>query len=341
METPARTAADARTVFVVHGRDQQARDAIFAFLRSINLKPLEWTTAIGLTGVASPYIGEVLDAAFANAQAIVVLMTPDDIAYLSRDLIGPGDNSDEVRPSGQARPNVLFEAGMAMGRAPARTVLVQCGDLRPFSDIGGRHALRWDNTPEGRAELAARLRRAGCDVDTDGIDWLRTGTVRFRSPAVSLVNDRGSIPGKSDPDSDTDAVSGGYRCEYYPSLTMITSGGRPFSPFRRNERFHVSVKFKNTGTLSWVRDGYGSVRLGTSHPRDRWSKIGVPSWFSVNRPAVVNEAVVIPGEYGTFEFDSQIPSGTEVTMVEHFNLVAEYVVWFPGEGCKLTFDVTE
>ena len=58
--------------------------------RSINLKPLEWTTAIGLTGVASPYIGEVLDAAFANAQAIVVLMTPDDIVYLSRDLVACG-----------------------------------------------------------------------------------------------------------------------------------------------------------------------------------------------------------------------------------------------------------
>ena len=71
-------------------------------------------------------------------------------------------------------------------------------------------------------------------------------SARLRSPAVSLVNDKNSISGKIDSDSDTDAVSGGYRCEYYPSLTMTTSDGRPVSSLRHNERFHVSLKFKNT-----------------------------------------------------------------------------------------------
>jgi hypothetical protein len=37
------------TVFVVHGRDIAARDAVFAFLRSLALKPLEWTQALKLT----------------------------------------------------------------------------------------------------------------------------------------------------------------------------------------------------------------------------------------------------------------------------------------------------
>jgi hypothetical protein len=55
-------------VFVVHGRNLKARDAMFAFLRSLDLKPMEWNQAVGLTGIASPYIGQVLDAGFARTR---------------------------------------------------------------------------------------------------------------------------------------------------------------------------------------------------------------------------------------------------------------------------------
>ena len=55
--------SDNRSVFVVHGRNEPLRKSIFEFLRSINLSPLEWTTAVELTGEGSPYIGQVLDAA--------------------------------------------------------------------------------------------------------------------------------------------------------------------------------------------------------------------------------------------------------------------------------------
>jgi len=71
-----------RSVFVVHGRNETLRRALFEFLRSIDLAPMEWTRAVELTGVGSPYIGQVLDAAFERAQSIVVLQTPDEIAYL-------------------------------------------------------------------------------------------------------------------------------------------------------------------------------------------------------------------------------------------------------------------
>lgn len=66
-------------------------------------------------------MGEVLDAAFMNGRALVVLLTPDDVAYLHGDYAaGPGDPEAEAK--GQARPNVLFEAGMAMGRNADRTI---------------------------------------------------------------------------------------------------------------------------------------------------------------------------------------------------------------------------
>ncbi|MCU1392058.1 MAG: hypothetical protein JWM34_486 [Ilumatobacteraceae bacterium] len=161
-------------VFVVHGRDLVIRDAMFDFLGALGLRPIEWEHAVALTGKGSPYIGEVLDAAFGHGQAVVVLLTPDDTAYL-RNEFADGDSDPETRPLGQARPNVLFEAGMAMGRNPERTILVEFGELRPFSDMGGRLAVRMNNTGEKRRSLAGRLRTAGCRVDDSGTHWLSAG----------------------------------------------------------------------------------------------------------------------------------------------------------------------
>lgn len=161
-------------MFVVHGRNDDLRKAMFDFLRSINLSPMEWTTAVELTGEGSPYIGQVLDVAFDHAAAIVVLMTPDEIAYL-QPRYGHGEDDAETLPAAQARPNVLFEAGMALGRNSKRTVLVEIGDVRPFSDVAGRHAIRLTNAVSGRQALANRLKTAGCAVDLTGTDWHTTG----------------------------------------------------------------------------------------------------------------------------------------------------------------------
>jgi predicted nucleotide-binding protein len=105
------------------GANLKARDALFHFLRSIGLKPLEWSQAVRGKGKGSPSIGEILDVAFSMAQAVVVLMTPDDIACLREPLRGDKEPSHETQPTPQARANVLFEAGMAMGRHPDRTII--------------------------------------------------------------------------------------------------------------------------------------------------------------------------------------------------------------------------
>lgn len=170
----------ARKVFVVHGRNDAARLAMFAFLRAIGLEPIEWSVAVQMTGEGSPYIGQVLDVAFDAAQAVVVLLTPDDIAYL-RSEYASGDDDPETEPLAQARPNVLFEAGMAIGRHPKRTVLVELGKLRAFSDVAGRHAVRMDSTPQKRQDLARRLENAGCAVNLAGADWMTEGD--FSPPA--------------------------------------------------------------------------------------------------------------------------------------------------------------
>lgn len=179
-------AADTRDVFVVHGRNQRARDAVFCFLRSIDLNPLEWSEAVRATGNPTPYIGDVLKAAFSHAHAVVVLFTPDDEARLREPFRAESDADHETGLTGQARPNVLFEAGMSMGRKPDRTILVELGALRPFSDIAGLHVIKLDNTRQLRWELAQRLLIAGCPVRLDEGSWQTAGD--FEAALTQVVD---------------------------------------------------------------------------------------------------------------------------------------------------------
>jgi predicted nucleotide-binding protein len=164
-----------KDIFVVHGRNERLRRAMFTFLRSLGLNPLEWEEALALTKKGAPYIGEVLDAAFARAGAVIVLLTPDDEARLKSEFLKLEDGPEERELTGQARANVLFEAGMAFGRHQDRTVLAQVGTIRPFSDVAGRHVLHLSNDIGKRQALVNRLRTIGCDLNQVGTDWHHEG----------------------------------------------------------------------------------------------------------------------------------------------------------------------
>jgi predicted nucleotide-binding protein len=166
---------DAKKVFVVHGRDSRLRDDFFLFLRALDLQPMEWSEALKLTGKATLSIGEALESAFKNAQAVIVLLSPDDEVRLSPELWRDIEDGDEKEMKLQARPNVLFEAGAVFATHSDRTLLVEIGEVKPFSDIAGRHVVRLSNSPQRRNKIAERLRTAGCDVSTSGKDWLNTG----------------------------------------------------------------------------------------------------------------------------------------------------------------------
>ncbi len=207
---------DSRRVFVVHGRNLKARDAMFNFLGAIGLDPIEWSEAVKATGSASPYIGEILDVAFSQAQAVVVLMTPDDEARLREPFRNEVDLAYEAVLSGQARPNVLFEAGMAMARDQDRTVLVGLGSLRPFSDIAGRYVIPISDSSQPRQELAQQLQSAGCPINLDGTHWHTAGEF---DRAIDLVSDPRDLPVSSG-----DADGGPQRAS--PSNLSISDGAR-------------------------------------------------------------------------------------------------------------------
>jgi predicted nucleotide-binding protein len=176
------------SVFVVHGRDEKATRSLFSFLRAVGLDPVEWNKAIAKTKKGSPYVGDILDAAFGQAVAVVVLLTPDDVAKLKKEFLKATDPAHERELTGQARANVLFEAGMAFGKNPNSTVLVQVGQLRPFSDVGGRHVVHLSNSPESRQELVTKLANAGCNVDATGTHWLSEGDFSAHPPVRKTRN---------------------------------------------------------------------------------------------------------------------------------------------------------
>ncbi|MEU3255686.1 nucleotide-binding protein [Streptomyces sp. NPDC006997] len=171
----------ARSVFVVHGRDEQARREMFELLRRLDLRPKEWEDLVGATGQTAPFLGEVVAAAPAQAQAALVLLTPDDIVTLHPDLYGPNEPSYETQPVGQPRPNVLIELGMVLMAYPERTLIVEIGSLRPIADIAGRNVIRFDGSETALGKVVERLKQAGCAVNDTGSDWRQTWPFRHLS----------------------------------------------------------------------------------------------------------------------------------------------------------------
>jgi len=166
-----------KRVWVIHGRNEEFAKSVLQFLRAIGLDPIEWSEARAGTGLSSPYTGEILEAGFDNAQAFVVLLTGDDEARLREEYLRQNDPEYERNLTPQARPNVIFEAGMAFGRDPRKVIFIQQGKLRPFSNISGIHFLELNNTSEKRLEFVRRLMDAGCNIKNfiNKNDWLSVG----------------------------------------------------------------------------------------------------------------------------------------------------------------------
>jgi hypothetical protein len=166
---------DNRKVFVAYGRNIEMKKAMFEFLKALDLFPQDWKDWVASTGKSMPYIGEVLEKAFSDAQAIVILLTPDDEGKMNYNFLTDKDPQYEKQLTPQARQNVIFEAGIAMGYRPNRTIIVQIGNIRPFSDIGGRHTIIMDNSTERRGDLAQRLHTAGCPTNTYTDAYFKAG----------------------------------------------------------------------------------------------------------------------------------------------------------------------
>lgn len=169
----ANSNTDPKRVFVVHGRNTALTRALYSFLRALKLTPFEWEEAVALIG-GSPYVGDVVVEGMKRAQATVILLTPDESVSIRPELSN-GEHDPDLTPQFQPRPNVIFEAGISLAIDEKRTIIVEVGKQRSFSDIFGRHLVRLDNTASRRNALAGRLKAAGCAVDNGGEHWLTEG----------------------------------------------------------------------------------------------------------------------------------------------------------------------
>jgi predicted nucleotide-binding protein len=164
----------ARNVFVVYGRDGALVRSFFDLLYAVKLQPLEWEMLVRLTGTTAPYLGDAVRNAPLQARANLVLLSPDDVVKLHPDLHQDGDQDYERATSGQARPNVLFELGLAYAAAPERTVIVEIGNMRPIADLAGLNVIHFDGSALAIKKVIGRLTQAGCPADTSGEHWLDT-----------------------------------------------------------------------------------------------------------------------------------------------------------------------
>jgi len=126
-----------KRVFIIYGRDIEAHRELVKFITSLGLKELPFENVADELG-PNPFIADIVRSGINKADAVIALFTPDEHASLYSPETGVAQGSDEAR--WQARPNVIFEAGVALGIAEEKTILVTLGgDIRLFSDLAGMH----------------------------------------------------------------------------------------------------------------------------------------------------------------------------------------------------------
>jgi predicted nucleotide-binding protein len=162
-----------RGIFVIFGRNTKARDAVFKFLQSLGLQPEDYRKAMRHVKGAPRHIIDIVKKGLSRNYAAVVLMTPDDEARTRREF---RTEATEGILRGQARPNVLFEAGMAVATRPRRTVFVVMGKHRPiFSDLSGIQLVKLSNSQQKREEFRQWLINARCGINHSSTGWRRAG----------------------------------------------------------------------------------------------------------------------------------------------------------------------
>jgi predicted nucleotide-binding protein len=166
------------SMFVVHGRDTKLNQDMYSFLAAIGIVPMEWDHAIkAAKGGANPIVGDVIRHIMEKVQGVMVLLSPDEEARLSPKLASPTDKKKKRHLKGlQPRPNVILEAGLALGAHSDKTILVQVGDLREISDIAGMHMVHLDDSFASRKRLADRLEsKLKFKIDLTGTTWQNVG----------------------------------------------------------------------------------------------------------------------------------------------------------------------
>jgi hypothetical protein len=113
----------------------------------------------------------------------------------------------------------------------------------------------------------------------------------------------------------------------------------PWPVVRAGERTgQITVVYRNSGTQAWVSGSRDhQVNLGIAGDDVSWGPFGI-GWTGPNRPAVQREAVVTPGDLGSFVFELRAPDAPG-TYVLSLRLVVDGVAWLDDGGVFIQITV--
>jgi predicted nucleotide-binding protein len=149
-------------IFVVHGRDPEARDQLELILHRLGLEPF----VLQVTGGGGDTLIEALEKMIgktAQSSFGIVLATPDDIGYLKAD--GPQE------AKARARQNVVMEMGMLLASLTRkRCAILTKGYVEMPSNMGGVITIPFnDHVRETVPQLVQRLQEAGFKLNAAAI----------------------------------------------------------------------------------------------------------------------------------------------------------------------------
>ena len=143
-------------VFVVHGHDEEMKQAVARVLSQLGLKPVILHE--------QPNHGRTLIEKFernADVGFAVVLLSPDDMSYLK--------TADHKSAKPRARQNVILELGYFIGKLQRERVftLKRPGELELPSDIAGVVYNDYDPAGHWKFLLARELAAVGYKIDAN------------------------------------------------------------------------------------------------------------------------------------------------------------------------------
>src|SRR5438270_11678666 len=100
---PESLSPDRKKVFIVYGRNEEARQAVERFLESLKLVPWSFPQIARDLGM-NQHTSDIVKKGMDQAHGIIALFTPEEFATLHRSLYQ--DRDEEIdRQRWQARPN--------------------------------------------------------------------------------------------------------------------------------------------------------------------------------------------------------------------------------------------
>ena len=143
-----------RKVFIVHGRDNEAKFEVSRFIENLGLEPiiLHEQASLGKT------IIEKIEHYANDADFAIILYTPCDN--------GRGIHESNVAPKNRARQNVIFEHGYLMSKLGRENVcaLVK-GDIETPNDISGVVYINLDPYEGWKRAVSKELESCGYTIN--------------------------------------------------------------------------------------------------------------------------------------------------------------------------------